>query len=247
MKNAARSLFVLILLVCLPQLAHAQSAPGGSRNSPAVGVSVKVSTLGIGIDAAVRVHPKLNIRGGFNFLSLTHNFENTDDNITYVGDLHLRSANAYLDYFPFGGGFHISPMMQISNSNRVGLSATIAGGKTFDVDDVSYMSSPTNPVKVAGEVSLKNGRPGVMLGWGNIAGHRRVTVPFELGVIFASAPVGTLSFTGTICQVNGQTCRDAGADATFQSHVRAQETDLNDTIRPFRFYPVLSLGLGFRF
>ena len=72
-------------------------------------------------------------------------------------------------------------------------------------------------------------------------------MPVELGVIFASAPVATLSFTGTICAANGQFCRDAGADTTFQSHVRAEQTDLNDTIRPFRFYPVLSFGLGFRF
>ena len=100
MKNTARSLIALVLVISLPQLARAQATAGSSKNTPAVGISVKASTLGIGVDAAVRVHPKLNIRGGFNFLSVNHNFENTGDNITYVGDLHLRSVNAYVDYFP---------------------------------------------------------------------------------------------------------------------------------------------------
>jgi len=66
-------------------------------------------------------------------------------------------------------------------------------------------------------------------------GHHRVTVPFEFGVIFSSAPVATLSFTGTICQTNGTNCRDAGADSTFQTRVHTEETKLNDTIKPFRF------------
>jgi len=248
MKTAARSVVALLLLISLPQLAHAQaSATKGSGNTPAVGVAVTAGSLGIGIQAAVRVHSKVNVRGGFNFFSLSHDFVNTDDNITYAGELKLRSFNAMLDYFPFGGGFHISPMIQLSNSSNVGLSSVIAGGKTFDIDDVTYQSSSSNPVKAAGEVTLKGGRPGVLIGWGNIAGHRRVTVPVEFGVIFASAPVGTLSFTGTACQPNGQNCKDMATDATIQSHVKAAQADLNDTIKPLRFYPVLSLGLSFRF
>jgi hypothetical protein len=248
MKNTPRLFVALLLLVGVPQLAQAQAAPAsGSGNKPAVGVAVTGGSFGVGLAAAVRVHEKVNIRGQFNFFSFSHDFENTDDNITFNGDLKMRSINAYVDYFPFGGGFHISPMFQLSNTSKVTLASTIAGGKTFDVDDVSYMSSPSNPVKVAGGVSLKSGKPGVVLGWGNIAGHRRVTVPFELGVVFSSAPVATMSFTGTICQTNGSNCRDAGNDATFQSRVRAEEADLNDTIKPFRFYPVLTLGVGFRF
>lgn len=76
-----------------------------------------------------------------------------------------------------------------------------------------------------------------------------MTVPFELGVIFASEPVGKLSFTGTACQTNGQNCLDIATDATIQSHVRAAEQDLNDNkvLKLARFYPVLSLGLSFRF
>jgi len=203
--------------------------------------------LAIGIDGAVRVHPKVNLRANFNFFSLKHDFENTDDNITYKGDLKMRSVLAYVDWFPFGGGFHISPAFMINHGTKVTLSSTIPAGQTIDIDDTPYQSNAANPIKAAGSVSFKNGRPGIMIGWGNIAGRRRVTVPFELGVIFAGAPVGKLSFTGTACQTNGQNCKDIATDATIQGHVRNAEVDLNDTIKIVRFYPVLSLGLAFRF
>src|SRR4051794_24441960 len=98
MKNFARSLVALVLLVSLPQLAHGQAAAaGGSGNKPAVGVAVTAGTLGVGLAAAVRVHSKVNIRGQFNFFNLSHDFENTDDNITLNGDLKIRSVNAYVD------------------------------------------------------------------------------------------------------------------------------------------------------
>ena len=248
MKNTLRSLVALLVLLGLPQLAHAQAASGGSAaDKPAVGIAVKASTLGVGVDAAVRVHSKVNLRGTFNFLSMSHDFQNTDDNITYVGDLSFRSIAATVDYFPFGGGFHISPTFVLNNTNKVTLSSLIPAGKTIDIDSTPYQSSSSNPIKAAGGVSFKSGRPGVMLGFGNIAGGHRVTVPFEFGVIFGGAPVGTLSFTGTACQTNGTNCKDIATDATIQTHVRAQEVKLNDTIKPLRFYPILSLGLSFRF
>jgi len=247
MKTTVRAFVVVFLvLFALPRLVSAQTTAAGP-NKPAVGVAIKASTFGIGIDGAVRVHRKVNLRAGFNFLSLSHDFENTDDNITYKGDLKMRSMNAYVDWFPFGGGFHISPAFMLNHGTKVSLSSTTPAGQTIDIDDTPYQSSSSNPIKAAGEVSFKNGRPGIIIGWGNITGHRRVTVPFELGVIFSSAPIGKLSFTGTACQTNGTNCRDIATDATIQTHVRAAEADLNDTIRVLRFYPVLSLGVSFRF
>lgn len=238
---------MLVVLVAVPHVVAAQTAGAASSNKPAVGVAVKASTLGIGVDAAVRVHSKVNVRGGFNFLSVSHDFDDTDNSIVYAGNLKLRSVAATVDYFPFGGGFHISPTFVLNNSNKVTLTSLIPAGKTIDIDDTEYRSSASDPIKVSGEVSFKNARPGILLGFGNIAGGRRVTVPFEFGVIFASAPVGKLSFTGSACQSNGSNCRNIATDPTIQNDVRNAELELNDSIKLLRFYPVLSLGLSFRF
>lgn len=249
MKNVLCFTSGLLILLCVPQLASAQTTTASSSDGPRVGVAVKASTLGIGLDAAVGVHSKVNLRGSFNFASYSRDFDDTDNNIVYNGDLSFRSFGATLDWFPTGGSFHVSPTFVISNKNKVSLSSLIPAGQTIDIDDVEYRSSSSNPIKAAGEITVKSARPGVMIGWGNSTGGRRVKVPFELGVIFGGVPTGKLSFTGTACQPNGLNCRDMSTDPTIQSHIRAAEQELNDNkvLKLARFYPVISLGIGFRF
>jgi hypothetical protein len=53
--------------ICGAGLAAAQS--GGDPNSH-VGVALKLTTLGIGIEAAVPVAERLNVRAGFNVFTL---------------------------------------------------------------------------------------------------------------------------------------------------------------------------------
>ena len=55
--------------------------------------------------------------GGFSGVSLSHVFE--DDGITLDATLTLRSASAHLDWFPFGGGFHLSPGVMLYNGNQM--------------------------------------------------------------------------------------------------------------------------------
>jgi hypothetical protein len=89
--------------------ASAQTAHGG--------VLVNLSTLGYGFGAAVPVGERANVRVGVNLLTFSHDFDN--DGITMAAQLKLRSVNAYFDWFPFAGGFHVSPGVMLYNGNRV--------------------------------------------------------------------------------------------------------------------------------
>ena len=95
------------------------------------GVAAKVSTLGYGFDGAVSVTEKSNVRVGFNFLNFNHDFDN--DGITLAAHLKLRSVTAAFDWFPFVGGFHVSPGIMIYNGNRVEAEALVPAGRTFDL------------------------------------------------------------------------------------------------------------------
>lgn len=231
-----------------PEPPQPEQAPVASTSEGKVGVAVKISTLGVGFDAAARLGRKANLRAGMNLFSYSRNFEDTDNNITWVGKLTLRSVHAYLDYFPFGGGFHISPGMVLNNGNKVGLSALITAGQKISIDDTDYVSNAANPIRAGGEVSFRSASPALLIGFGNmIPSGRRFSVPFELGVVFHGVPTATMTFTGTACAANGSNCRDMGADAAIQSDIRAEEARLNEDLKTFRFYPVLSLGIGIRF
>jgi hypothetical protein len=214
-----------------------------------VGFALRASTTGLGVEGAVRLHRRLNARVGFNRFTYSHDFDDESD-ITYTGQLTLQSVAAYLDWFPFGGGFHVSPGLTISNRNELGFSATVPAGETISVDDVDYLSTAANPIRTAGAVTVASTRPALLIGWGNLVPRtRRFSVPFELGVIFQGTPTGGLTFTGTGCAPNGQNCRNMATDPTVQGHVQNEVTQLNEELGRgvLRFYPVLSIGVAVRF
>jgi hypothetical protein len=229
-----------------------QAAPPESIASSGAGVgfALRASTLGLGIDGAFRLHRRLNARIGINRYTYSREFEDADSDITYTGTLALQSVAAYLDWFPFGGGFHVSPGITIKNGNELRFDATVPAGETISVDDEDYLSTASRPIHASGVVSVAATRPALLIGWGNLVPRsRRVSVPIELGVVFQGRPAGRLAFTGTACAENGRNCRDMATDPAIQRHVQNEEASLNDDLglSALRFYPVISLGVGFRF
>lgn len=223
------------------------SASASTAGASRFGVAVRVSSLGIGGDIGLRLNRHATIRGGMNAFSLSRDFD-TDENITFTGKISLKSLHAFVDWSPFGGGFHLSPGLVFSNTNKVTLDANIPAGKQFSIDDTDYVSSSTNPMKAAGAISVESVRPALTLGWGNLVPQsHRISVPFEIGVVFQGAPSALLSFTGSACNTNGTNCRDVSSDATIQTKIRNQQAQLNDDIKVLKIYPVLSFGLGIRF
>jgi len=231
--------------------AMAQDAQGRQADRDArgrVGVSVTATTFGISGDVAVSLNSRVNIRGGASVFHYSHDFDDSDTDITYKGKLTLKSIHAYLDWFPTGSSFHISPGLIIDNGNRVTLTADILPGQSFDLDGRRYFSSPTDPVRASGKITVKSGRPALLIGWSNIAsGRGRVTVPFEIGVVFQDAPTAVLDFGGSVCALAGVGCRSISSDASVVADIRAEEARLNDDIRVLRYYPILSIGIGVRF
>ncbi len=242
MKKTAWVLGIVCAVLAWSSPARAQ----GSADAHG-GVAFTFGVLGAGVDVAVPVGSRVNIRGGFSGLSFTHDFE--DDGIDLAANLKLRSVSAHLDWFPFGGGFHISPGVMLYNGNEVTADARVASGRTFDLGAETLVSNPANPVTGTLGVVFTRTAPSLRIGWGNIVprGGKRWSVPFELGVVFSQAPTASLSMAGSACDPSGTVCRDVATNADLQREVRAQEADINDTIDVLRVIPVLSLGFSFSF
>ncbi len=233
-----------------PQPAPPNTPPAQAPSAGRVGFGVRASTRGFGLEGAVKLHRKSNVRVGVNRFNYSRDFDDDDSNITYTGSLALSSVDAAFDWFPFGGGFRLSPGLTIRNSSHVALNAVVPAGETIDVDDVEYLSTAADPIRSSGRISVASTRPVLTIGWGNIVPRtRRFSVPFEIGVVFQGAPSATLAFTGTTCERNGRNCRDMATDPTIQSHVRAEEASLNDDLGlgALRYFPIISVGFGVRF
>jgi hypothetical protein len=86
------------------------------------------------------------------------------------------------------------------------------------------------------------------IGWGNLV-HRdtkRFTVSFEVGAAFQGSPKSILNFGGNVCDAPGVNCRSALSDSKVQANVVSEEAKINKSMAPFKVYPIISLGFGYK-
>jgi hypothetical protein len=218
----------------------------GKREAGQVGVGIRLSTLGAGAEVAVSVNRKLNVRGGFNIFQYSRGFNH--DGIAYKGQLNLRSGEAHLDWYPLGHGFHLSPGLLVYNGNGATATANVPGGSTFSLGGTTYLSDPANPIAGTGKLDFVKVAPTALVGFGNLVPqHRHFTYNFELGAVFQGSPRTKLNLTGNACDPTGANCVSASTDPTVLANVLAEQTKLDNKLSPFKYYPVISIGFGYRF
>lgn len=234
-RKLASAFFIAALLpVCLPAQPH-------------LGVGVAAGTLGIGPQAAISVTKLSNIRGGVNFFNYDDDF--TKDGVKYNGSLKFRSFQLTWDqYFPHFGGFHISPGALLYNGNSGHATAQVAGGNSFTLGSATYYSGNSNPVNGTGDITFNKAAPMILLGFGNLVPHsRHFGVNLDLGVVFQGSPSAKLNLGGTACLNPGQTACLSTSDPTVQANVSAEQDKINRDLDPFRYYPVVSFGISYKF
>ena len=59
---------------------------------------------------------------------------------------------------------------------------------------------------------------------------------FDLGVVFQGPPRVSLTATGT-----------ASSNQTFQNDLRMEQTSLQEDLNVFKHYPVVALGISYKF
>jgi hypothetical protein len=218
----------------------------GQSTTSKIGFGVKVSTLGVGIEVATPLAKKFNVRTGFNMFRFSHSI--TDGGIHYDGQLHFQSAEAHLDYYPFGG-FHISPGILFYNGNQIAASAAVPGGQTFSVGGTTYQSEGSDPVTGTGKLNFVKVSPSIMVGVGNLIPRngRHYSFLFEVGGAYQGSARVALNLAGSVCATDGTNCRPISGDPTVQANVQAQQVKIQHDINPYRFFPVISMGVGFNF
>jgi len=212
-----------------------------------IGMGVKVSPLGIGIEAATPVTYRTNVRVGFNVFSYSRGF--TNDGVNYDASLSFRSLETHFDWFPFAGGFHLSPGLMVYNGNQVKANATVNGGRSFTLGNTTYISDASTPISGTGKIGFNKVAPSLLAGWGNLLprSEKHFSVPFEFGAVFQGTPKATLNLVGDACDSTGGNCHNIGTDTNFQNNVIAQQNKLNNDMSFFKVYPVVSLGIGYKF
>ena len=103
---------------------------------------------------------------------------------------------------------------------------------TVDVEIGDTTYSPADVGTLTGCVEIDGLSPYVGIGWGNpFTSNRRWGFTFDMGVAFTDSPDVSLTSTGIVSQ------------ADLSNEIKEIEDDLEG----IKFYPVISLGLFYRF
>lgn len=210
-------------LACTAHSALAQDGEG------AASVGLTAGTLGIGPEVGYRVNQTIGIRANASLLSFGADFDS--DDVAYRGDVDLKSGGLMLDVYPFGGGFRLSAGARI-NGNKGELKATPTG--TVDIGNGTYTAAQVGTI--TGKMDVKDFAPALTLGYGG--GLRRGLVfTVEAGVLFQGAVrVNQFTSTGTLAN-----------DNAFRANLELERQSLRDDVDDYKVYPILQLGVKYRF
>jgi len=207
-------------LLYLPGVAPADTSLG-----------IRGGTLGAGVELSHAFGRRTGVRlnaDGFNFSRTA-----TQDNIQYDMKLKLQTASLLGDWYPFASNFRISAGAML-NRNKFTLKGQPTGG-TYTINGVTYNAAEVGSFDA--QVDFNKAAPYVGIGYGRPI-NSGLSLTFDLGVMFQGTPKSQINVT---CTGTTPSC------STLQSDAAAEQARLDDSLRNFKYYPVVSLGLAYTF
>lgn len=193
-----------------------------------LGLSAKVGTLGAGGDLTLGLNDYFSIRGQIN--GMTYEYNRAFDEVSVDADIQLLTYGAMLDMHIFGGGFRISAGA-LKNDNKITLVADPT--EPLEIDGVEY-----NINSFSGGITFDEVSPYIGIGYGSAAGSDgRWHFSCDFGVLYQGEPKITATAVAT----------DSATQSTLDSVVESKRKEIEEDIRNVRWYPVISLGVSFRF
>jgi hypothetical protein len=241
MKKVVRHFGITMCTVLL-------AVAGYGQDSGSFGIGVKGSLLGGGVEAAARVSHRTNLRAGFNMISYSRTFNK--DGVAYDGQFGFKTVEAHYDIFPFAGAFHVSPGVLIYAGTPITATATVPANQSFSLGSTTYISDSAAPVSGNGNIKFNQAAPMATIGWGNLVprkSSKHFSIPLELGVAFQGSPKATLNLAGSVCDPGPVNCRTIASDSTVQANIVSEQNKINNSMRFFKEYPIISVGFGYKF
>jgi hypothetical protein len=210
-------------------------ACAGAFAGPAVGITV--GTTGLGADVNIPVLPILGVRVGYSGFVYHHDIDETD--VDYAGRLHFSEASGLLDWYVLTGSFHLTAGVYGGNT-RVDVNGRPNDG-TYTINGTTYNAAQVGTL--SGQLKFGNSvQPYVGLGWGNPFRGGPLTFTADLGAIYGGTPSVSLSAQcGTAAPPGTAACTQ------IQNSVAGERAQLASDVTLAKWYPVLNLGVSFRF
>ena len=229
----------------------AAGAAGGERaaeDSP-FSLGAQASTLGWGVSGGYDVSDSISMRAMFNHFD--YDFERTRRGNKFKGDLDLLSLGLMLDWHPFASGFRVTSGAFMNNSELV----AAARGENVKIGNRRYSGS------LDLEADFDWFAPYLGLGYTGGRDRTGFGFVFDAGVLFQGAPnlsargsasgdAGSCTFEvddeGRASLAGDAVCESANL-SDLKSDLEREHAKLARDLDDFKLYPVVSLGVSYRF
>ena len=221
-KNIRR----LVLVAGIASAGFAQAADFGLYGT--------AGTVGFGGGVAATFSDHFGARLGYTTYEYSVN-DLEESDLVLDGKAKIGGAQAFLDWHPFGGGFRMS-VGAVENASLSAHAEPIAG--SYTLNGTTYSASDIGSATGTGKYDSIS--PYAGLGFGRaLSRDGRFAFSADFGLVFTGAPEVELNAT---CRVpNALLCAD------IQDDVFAEEAELQAEADKLDYWPVMSIGLSYRF
>lgn len=203
-------------------------AAGAANADNDFGVGVKAGTLGLGLEASWQPLPYLDVRVGAN----AYDYDETGSQAGVPYDATLALDNYYATgnlHFPLSpmritaGVYSNGNELQMRNDDVADLDI---GGVTYPGAGIGTLTSVT---------SFGSTAPYLGIGF-DFTLLDKLGLNLDLGVLWQGEPEVTLNADGLLA-----------LDPGFQADLEAERVELEDEMKDYKAWPVVSLGLVYKF
>ena len=208
-------------------------------------IGLTAGTTGVELEYSRMINSDYNlairIMGGG--LTYSGTYDDTDAN--YDTDVDLLNFGATLEYHPFGNGFYLG-VGAFYNGNSFDMVATPKADGTYEFGGNEYSVADVGTVD--GEVvDLNNLAPYLGIGYdASLFDDGSWFFNFKAGAWYQDSP--KVELRSSNCTPNAELLR-AGVNTcdNLREDLQKEENDINEDIKDYKWWPVLHIGVTYRF
>jgi hypothetical protein len=191
-----------------------------AQANDALGLAVagKVSTLGYGVELGYRFNNYLGLRAGLNKGSFGYSNNYSGTDYNYTMD--FDNIPVSLDWFVLGGTFRVTGGVVSNNNKLTGIS-----------NGTANIGGTVTTATVTTETTFAKTSTYLGLGWGGLPSTTKgFGLSFDIGVMGQGSPTTTITAPGV-----------PPAD------IAAEEATINSDLKNYKYWPVVTVGIGYTF